>query len=333
MIGKGAFLLVFVFLLMMYILVATTNSMFILQHKAGLQPLGGGVEVQKKGTSEWSHVSSNAFVTAGDWVRTGTQGQAELRWIGPTRVRVDPQTTLLVQSAMSNRLNQSKTAVFRLDLGKVWVRVARLLSPKDRLEVRTPTATVAAHGTVFSVHVDPETETAVEVFSGQVQVQGKQGPQRLFQLQPQQQIAVGPHIFHPTLTPMDPADLSDWKQQDILKPHLLVSPASIPQRTRQYRLALTGETEPQATVTVNQQPAAVDPQGVFSFHLDLQPGTNEIEIIARDPAGYTNAVKRTVVLMESPNQNPQAVAGEGEAGVPSPPNVSPPSAIDSPASP
>jgi hypothetical protein len=312
MIGKGAFLLVFVFLLMMYILVATTNSMFILQHKAGLRPLGGSVEVQKKGTSEWSHVSSNAYVTAGDWVRTDANGQAELRWVGPTRVRVDPQTTLLVQSALSNRLNQSKTAVFRLDLGKIWVRVARLLSPREHLEVRTPTATVAAHGTVFSVRVDPENETEVEVFSGPVKVQGNQGQQRLFQLQAQQQIEVGPHIFQPTPVPMAPADLNDWRQQDILKPYLQVSPAAIPQHTRQYRLALTGETEPLATVTVNQQPAVVNQEGGFSFDLDLKPGTNEIEIVARDPAGYTNAVKRTVILMESPDQDPQAVEGEEE---------------------
>lgn len=304
MFGKGVFLLVFVFLLMMYILVATTNSMFILQQKASLQVVKTPVQVRKKGTSEWKPVQGLIYVTAGDQVRTGTTGQAELRWIGPTRVSVESNTILQVQRALLNRLSQSGDSAFYLHQGKIAARVVRRLDSPEHLQVRTANATVAVQGTIFSVSVEcnevtQSSATRVEVFSGQVIVRGPRRRKPPIQLHSQQQILLASHIPYPMPVPLGPQDLSLWQKQAIVKPSLHVPWTSIPQRTFQDHLTLIGQTEPQVTVTINQHPVNVNRQGIFSWVMPLQLGVNNIEIVARDPSGYLSRLKRTVVRVEA----------------------------------
>lgn len=311
MFGKGVFLLVFVFLLMMYILVATTNSMFILQQKASLQVLEDPVQVQKKGTSTWTPVRGRVYVTAGDQVRTGTAGQAELRWIGPTRVFVDSQTTLQVRQALLNRLSQSGDSILYLRQGKIAARVVRRPDSPEHLQVRTSTANVAVQGTIFSVNVErdaiTQTEsTTVEVFSGKVTVRSLGWRKRPITLQSQQRLLLAAQTPSPLLTPLGPQELSAWQKQEILRPYLHVPWTSIPPRTFQDRLTLTGQTEPQATVTINRQPVNVNRQGMFSGVIPLQVGVNEIEIVARDPLGYLSRVQRTVVRVEASEAPPSA---------------------------
>jgi hypothetical protein len=310
MFGKGVFLLVFVFLLMMYILVATTNSMFILQQKASLQVVEDPVQVQKKGTSTWTPVRGLVYVTAGDEVRTGAAGQAELRWIGPTRVVVDSNTSLQVRQALLNRLSQSGDSILYLRQGKIAARVVHRPEAPEHLQVRTATANVAVQGTIFSVSVERDAltqaeATTVEVFSGQVAVRDLRRRKHRLTVHSQQRVRLASQVPSPLLRPLGPQELSTWQKQEILRPYLHVPWASIPSHTFQERLTLTGQTEPQATVTINRQPVSVNRQGVFSGVVPLRVGINEIEIVARDPLGYLSRVQRTVVRVEaSPPASP-----------------------------
>ncbi|WP_421724757.1 FecR domain-containing protein [Bauldia sp.] len=80
-----------------------------------------------------------------------------------------------------------------------------------------------------------------------------------------------------------------------------------PRLTAEAEIRLTGETDPEATVTLNGTPlATVD--GRFDETVPLSPGSNPIELIATDRAGNVQ-VDRSVVTFD--NEPPQLVSAEG----------------------
>lgn len=70
---------------------------------------------------------------------------------------------------------------------------------------------------------------------------------------------------------------------DKTPPVLTLQP--IPQLVYEPSLLIRGQTEPEATVTINQKPTEVKPDGTFESTVDLQKGKNKIKIMASDKAG------------------------------------------------
>lgn len=293
--SKGIFLMVFTFLLMMYILVVTTNSTFLLQYKAGVQVLAGTVEVQKKNASEWLPLTQNTFVTAGDKVRTWRDGRAELRWMDGTRMRLDPNTEVRVQKCSLNRLERTRASVFQLDLGKLWVRVAQALTGYSRFEIQTPSAVAAVRGTVFSVAATRQGQTAVEVYDGTVEVKAQR---QTFTVSRQKQLLVQPGVPFGSVQPLSPEQMAQWQaQRDLLGPflELRLEPDRFP--VHQPVLTLLGQTEPQALVQVNGEKVSVDQQGRFQTPMRLTVGENRIRVTAQDGAGHTTAWERNATYL------------------------------------
>lgn len=69
---------------------------------------------------------------------------------------------------------------------------------------------------------------------------------------------------------------------------------------RVARVALSGETEPGAKVTVAGAPVAVSPEGAWRTVVTARAGDNEIKIIATDPAG--NTTEKRVTFSYLPDQ-------------------------------
>ena len=62
---------------------------------------------------------------------------------------------------------------------------------------------------------------------------------------------------------------------------------------REARATVRGESEPDAAVTVNGAPVAVDAAGRFAAEVALAEGENEVTVVATDPAGHpTTATRR-----------------------------------------
>lgn len=110
---------------------------------------------------------------AGDRVRTGADGAAEITLDGETVMELGPSSDFTVHS-----LRRSRT-FFGLDLGSVVASVKKLL-PREKMEFKTPVAVAAVRGTELAVAQNPTGETTVGVFDeGQVEVRGEGEPVRV----------------------------------------------------------------------------------------------------------------------------------------------------------
>ena len=83
---------------------------------------------------------------------------------------------------------------------------------------------------------------------------------------------------------------------DITPPTLTLAGPKDGLLTNQSGVPVSGNTEAGATVTVNGQPVAVQPDGSFSMVLNLTAGTNLITVAATDRAGNMARLLRNVVL-------------------------------------
>ena len=72
-----------------------------------------------------------------------------------------------------------------------------------------------------------------------------------------------------------------------------------PRLTAKASIKVSGTTEPDATLTLNGAPLALD-NGHFEEAVTLQPGANTIELIATDRAGNVKVDKSVVILDQDP---------------------------------
>jgi len=68
------------------------------------------------------------------------------------------------------------------------------------------------------------------------------------------------------------------------------------QETNQSILYLSGSTDPESTVRINQDLVVVDVSGNFSKKIDLLPGDNQIVVESTSHSGVSSAVSHTVTL-------------------------------------
>jgi hypothetical protein len=92
-------------------------------------------------------------------------------------------------------------------------------------------------------------------------------------------------------------DLSFTVQSnDKTPPALKLQP--IPQLVYHPSLLIQGETEPEATVTINQKPVEVKSDGKFELTVDLQKGKNKILIMATDKSGNKTEISLKTTLRD-----------------------------------
>lgn len=115
------------------------------------------------------------LILTGTTVRTGPDGEVVLRWVDDLEMHIGPDTELKVTRTSYDRFKKALEALFRLELGEVFVRIKRRLSAHSRVELETPAITAAVQGTAFGVRVRPGGRTNVWVEHGEVLVRTKGG--------------------------------------------------------------------------------------------------------------------------------------------------------------
>ncbi|MFA0747869.1 FecR family protein [Fervidibacter sp.] len=116
-----------------------------------------------------------SLVLAGTTVKTGKDSFVVLHWVDEVEMRIGPNTQLKVTRSSFNRATKALDALFRLDLGVVFVNLKRKLPARSRLELETPAITAAVRGTAYRVEVKPDGETRLEVEHGFVSVRTVKG--------------------------------------------------------------------------------------------------------------------------------------------------------------
>jgi cytoskeletal protein RodZ len=83
-------------------------------------------------------------------------------------------------------------------------------------------------------------------------------------------------------------------------PTLSVMSPSDNTSTRSSTIEVIGITDPEATISVNNQLVTLDRGGEFFVRIPLQSGTNTINIEARGKSGKTSSITRSVFLTTEP---------------------------------
>ena len=135
--------------------------------EASIEVLEGGVEVMQNGTKKWTTLSTDAFVSTGDRVRTDDEGIALITWFEDgTFMELQPNSEMFIEEFSGDEETFMMDAtLFR---GSLFNSVRRLLDTNARYQINTPSQTATVRGTVFAVNVDDMDTTAIVVLEGTV---------------------------------------------------------------------------------------------------------------------------------------------------------------------
>lgn len=109
-----------------------------------LSDVAGEVEVQKRGSAEWTRATSGMTVSPGDQINTGLNGRARLLFKNSV-TEIMPLTQFVVGRAFEDDKNVN-TELF-LQIGKVVSNVDPRSEKKNKFTVTTPTAVAGIRGT------------------------------------------------------------------------------------------------------------------------------------------------------------------------------------------
>lgn len=291
---KAAVLMVVVLAVFIFVGVMMMQSMLILQRVAAVSDVRGAVQIKTRSAQAFQPLGGRERVAAGDTIVTGDDASVDLHWVDGTRIRLEPRTTMTVRSCQISKANDAETSVFDLSVGKIWVRVLKILSQKSKFEVRTPTATAGVRGTIFSVEVDASGKTSVAVDEGAVAVD-TDGTRADVGAKQVVQVGQGTAAAPRSMTGDEEAQWT--KVSDIKGPVLeMTAPATDATYDPAAGATVAGTVERDAQVTVNGQPVVRDIKGRFSVQVPApaDKGALEISVIATDARGYSTTLSRTL---------------------------------------
>ena len=275
-------LLIFVnAMILIVVFVLLAQSLFIVQRIAQAGDVRGRVEVQRAGAGQFAALASNQTVAVGDVVRTGKDGSAEFTWADKTRWRLAPDTQLTIAKASANSAKKAEVSLFKLDAGKVFVRIVKSLTPDSKFEVQTPTAVAAVRGTVFSVEI-VNGQTRVETFAGHVKVSAG-GREEM--VDPGREGTAGAGQIA-----LDKASGADFRAQpDLIRPGLDVRVKALGNGA-----IVQGATEAGDVLKIDGKAAQVLGNGAFVQRVKLAPGHNQWTVVSTDKHGATSSECRAV---------------------------------------
>ncbi len=86
----------------------------------------------------------------------------------------------------------------------------------------------------------------------------------------------------------------------LARPRLVITVPEDRSVVSEEQVTIVGETNPNATLLVNNQEVELRPQGKFAIDLTLQPGTNTVSVVSRPSFGREN--RQTITVVYEPNE-------------------------------
>jgi hypothetical protein len=144
------------------------------QQEAVLTSQRGLVEVLPSGDEAWMPVSEAVLVQAGDRIRTGAEGSAQLTFFDGSVTALRPEAELSIARLASRRSGGEKVIVLHQWLGEAYNQVQPLIDEDSRFSVETSSAVVSVRGTAFTLTVEPDGGTRLEVHEGTIEVRSRE---------------------------------------------------------------------------------------------------------------------------------------------------------------
>jgi hypothetical protein len=124
-----------------------------------LDIIRGNVSIMKKNSMTWEKAADGLILEA-DAVITFTRG---------TTTKLEPGTDLIIDRIQESSGAQPFTVVLKQQTGKTWNQVDKA-DGKASFQIKTGTADITVHGTLFSTEVDETGKTMVQTTEGKVGV-------------------------------------------------------------------------------------------------------------------------------------------------------------------
>jgi hypothetical protein len=140
---------------------------------ARLVELKGMVQTQEAKADRWEAAHLNQLLTANDWVRTGSDSGARLRFFDVSTVELEEETEVTVAKVSKRRGGQAVDVVLKVWMGKASVRAVRFVDPSTSFRVDTPTASTVVRGARFTAQVEEDGSTQIDVQEGFAEVEVK----------------------------------------------------------------------------------------------------------------------------------------------------------------
>ena len=132
-----------------------------------LAVLAGRVELAH-GTAAYAAATDGETIIAGDRVRTDDAGRAVVTFFDGSTLEIAPTTEITVAAASSR--DGAVDLLITQAIGRTFSSVHKLVDPRSRYEVRTPSLTAAVRGTKFEIEVAADGSAAERTTEGLVAV-------------------------------------------------------------------------------------------------------------------------------------------------------------------
>ena len=254
------------------------------RQEAVLTSQDGLVEVLPLGAEAWLPVSKTMLVEAGDRIRTGAEGSATLTFFDGSVTELRPMAELSIARMTSRRTGGEKVIVLHQWLGEAHNQVEPLSDAEaSRFSVQTASAVMSVRGTTFTVIVEPDGTTHLEVEEGVVAVQTRDTsvlvsageeilvPSPLVSGTPTPASTSEPSGTSPSPTPSEttetssatespePLALTETSQTPTLEATQTTESVTTPQPTSTEGILPTATEGPAPTATENSRPTATEP--------------------------------------------------------------------------
>jgi hypothetical protein len=119
----------------------------------------GDVFVLKAGTDSWIEAEVGMSLEAGDSIKTGDDGSAEITFFDGSTIELQAGTQIRIASLDISRDARSTIITLEQIIGTTISRVTKILDPASRYEVETPAGVVAVRGSAVRIHVTEDGTT------------------------------------------------------------------------------------------------------------------------------------------------------------------------------
>src|SRR5579871_2681505 len=128
---------------------------------ATIQPIGGLVQQLAAGQQTWATLTKVGLLHAGDQIRTGAKGTAQVSTVTGIHMQVFPNTLLELKSLSLGTGNNAELQFVMTEIsGLTYTTVDQALKPGDNVQVISPSSTSTIHGTKWYTFVDRNGDTA-----------------------------------------------------------------------------------------------------------------------------------------------------------------------------
>jgi hypothetical protein len=134
-----------------------------------LDIIRGNILVMKKDALSWEKAANGMILEPGSRIKTAPDAHASLTFTRGTTTKLEPGTDVVIDKIEAGQDLQPYTVVLKQQSGKTWNQVDKA-DGQTSFQIRTASADIMVHGTLFTTEVDETGKTTVQTTEGRVGV-------------------------------------------------------------------------------------------------------------------------------------------------------------------